>query len=125
MNWIVNDAVLQTDTSTWLAGPQASLLKATVAPTAWDSVSLKVVYQPEGGSLYINLDPWYWAIETAQGRVYLSKYIGGNFFEAWDVELPDQGESVVEVSAGLSSVTLTINSQEFTYESSDLTPMTF
>lgn len=124
MNWIVNDAVFQPDANTWLAGPQASLLRGTTSPAAWESVSLKVVYNPGQGSLYINLDPWYWAIEAVQGRVMLSKYIGGNFFEGWDVEVPAIGQSTIELTADLTSTSLTVNGQQLTYKSTVSTPMT-
>jgi hypothetical protein len=124
MNWTVNDAVLQADASTWLAGPQSSFLTTTTSPTAWDSVCLKVVYKSEGGCLYIDLDPWYLAIEEPEGRVTLSKYARGNLLEAWDIERCEQGERTVDVSAVLSSITVTVNGQEFNCHSAVPTPMT-
>ena len=124
MNWSLNDAVLQADALTWLAGPQASLFKGSMAPIAWDSVRFKVVYASEGGSLHINLDPWYLAIEGSQDRITLSKYMPGNLFAAWDIELPVQGECSVEILADLSSIAITVNGQDLHYQSSFPTPMT-
>lgn len=119
MNWIEHDILTGTDGHSRVAGPLASFNIGTVSPSAWDRVQLSASYKTMGRSLYVNIDPWYVAIDEQEGCVSVSRYVGGNLFAAWDIDLPQNAWLTAEIVVTVTSITINVHGQVLSYNSAD------